>query len=43
MQGFKSMDPARPLLCFFSRVRNLYRPRRNLPPAAEYHSTMVGR
>ena len=40
MQGFRSVDSAQQFLCLFSRVCNLFRPRRHLLPAAEYHPTM---
>lgn len=40
MQGFKSMDSAQQFLCLFSRVCNLFRPRRHLLPAVQYRCTM---
>lgn len=40
MQGFRSMDSAQQFLCLFSRVCNLFRPRRHLLAAAQYRTTM---
>ena len=40
MQGFKSMHSAQQFLCLFSRVCNLFRPRRHLLRAAQYRTTM---
>ena len=34
------MDSAQQFLCLFSRVCNLFRPRRHLFPAAQYRSMM---
>jgi putative transposase len=40
MQGFKSMNSTQQFLSLFSRVCNLFRPRRHLLPAAQYRTTM---
>lgn len=40
MQGFRSIDSAQQFLSLYSRVCNLFRPRRYLLTAAEYRSTM---
>ena len=40
MQGFRSMDSTQHFLSLFSRVCNLFRPRRHLLLAAEYRSTL---
>ena len=43
MQGFKSVDSAQQFLSLYSRVCNLFGPRRPLLPAAEYRMSMQGR
>jgi putative transposase len=43
MQGFRSMDSAQRFLSLFSRVCNLFRPRRHLLSAVEYRSIMESR
>jgi putative transposase len=40
MQGFRSMDSAQQFLSLYSRVCNLFRPRRHLLAAAQYRTTM---
>ena len=42
-QGFKSMDSAQQFLSLFSRVCNLFRPRRHLLSADDYRATMQAR
>ena len=40
MQGFRSITSAQQFLSFFSRICNLFRPRRHLLSAAEYRTSM---
>ena len=43
MQGFKSVNSAQQFLSLYSRVCNLFRPRRHLLAAAEYRTILQGR
>jgi putative transposase len=43
MQGFRFIDPPQHFLSLFSRVCNLFRPRRHLLTAAQYRASMQGR
>lgn len=43
MQGFKSIGSAQQFLSLYSRICNLFRPRRHLLAAAEYRTSMQAR
>ena len=43
MHGFRPVDLAQQFLLFYSRVCNLFRPRRHLYAAAEYRMSMQAR
>jgi putative transposase len=43
MQGFRSIDSAQHFVSLFSRVCNLFRPRRHLLTAEQYRTSLQGR